>query len=116
MKLREFLENKSKTERYTFIIQKAVKDENTPFHHNEYRTTPIRTIWEWLDGKTVDNHIVIKADHPPIDVTGGWLNWYNIKDLSCCMITTEQDLITQYGENQGKDMITFYDRKMRNAE
>ena len=88
----------------------------TPFYHDEYKTTPIYTVREWLEGKTADTYIVIKADHPPIDVTGIWLNWYNIKDLSCCMITTEQDLYTQYGESQGKDMINFYDRKMRNAE
>ena len=116
MKLREFLETKGKNERYTFIIQKTVKDDATPFYHDEYKTTPIYTTWEWLQGTTTDKYIVIKADHPPIDVTGNWLNWYNMKDLSCCMITTEQDLLTHYGEKQGKDMIEWYDCKVRGIE
>lgn len=113
MKLREFLEEAGQNSQYTFVIQKAVKDEGSPFYNSEYTTTPIYTTWEWLRMPCIDKYIVIKRDHPPIDVTGGWLNWYNKGHLGCCMVTTEQDLLTHYGERQGRDMIAYYDREMR---
>ena len=115
MKLREFLSNKTKSCQYTLIIQKAVKDENSPFYIDMYRTTPIRNVQEWLEGTTADKYIVISKDHPPIDETAGvWMGWYNNGTLGCCMVSTEQDLLTKYGEKQGRCMIGFYDRKVRN--
>lgn len=113
MKLREFLEEAGRNGTYTLIVQKAVKDERSPFYHPEYRTTPVYSVWEWLQGTGIDKYIVIKRDHPPIDPTGAWLNWYNKNSLGCCMVTTEQDLITQYGEKQGREMIEYYDRLVR---
>jgi hypothetical protein len=113
MKLREFLEETGRNSQYTFVIQKTVKDEHSPFYNDEYKTTPIWSTWEWLQGTAIDKYIVIKRDHPPIDVTGGWLNWYYKGHLGCCMVTTEQDLLLRYGEKQGREMIEYYDRKMR---
>lgn len=113
MKVKEWLHTKDKNTNVTFIIAKAVKDETSPFYHTEYRTTPIRSVWEWLEGETAENYIVIKADHPPIDATGSWNDWYLKSHLLCAMIATEQDLITRYGEKQGNEMIEYYDNKLR---
>lgn len=114
MKIREYLEKMSTRNNATFIIQKAVKDEHSPFYNDEYKTTPVRHRDEWLQGEGfIDNYIVIKADHPPIDVTGAWNNWYKGGLLRCAMVTTETDLLTHYGENQGRSMIAYYDREVR---
>lgn len=116
MKLREFLQENGRNIQYTLVIQKTVKDEHSPFYHDEYKTTPIYSTWEWLQSSCIDKYIVINRDHPPIDVTGCWLNWYNKGNLGCCVVTTEEDLILHYGEKQGKDMIDYYDRKIRGGE
>lgn len=112
MTIREYLQKSQfNVADVTFIVQRAVKDENTPFYHDEYWTTPVRSVREWLEGEGfVDTHIVINADHPPIDVTGTWGNWYKMGRLRCVVVTTEEELIKHYGEKQGKDMVAFYKR------
>lgn len=113
MNIREYLEKTGATQA-TFIIKKAVKDEASPFYHDEYKTTPVRYKHEWMQSEGfVDNHIVIKADHPPIDVTGAWHNWYKGGTLRCAMVTTEADLLTHYGEEQGRKMIAYYEREVQ---
>ena len=113
MKLTEWLQNKGKNDTATFIIAKAVKDDSSPFYNFEYRTTPIRTVWEWLEGDTGEKYIVIKADHPPIDVTGNWINHYKKGNLLCAMVTTEKDMFTKYSEKQAEDMLDYYDKEVR---
>lgn len=114
MLVKEYLELKGSKNNFTFIIQKAVKDDNSPFYHEEYKTTPIQNYYEWKHAeKFLHKYIVVKADHAPIDPTGVWLNWYQQGDLNCCMITTEQDLITRYGDKQGQEMINYYDKEAR---
>ena len=113
MTAREFLTKYCTNEEVTFIIQHAVKDEHSPFYNNTYSTTPMRRDWEWQRHIWLDSYIVIKADHPPIDVTGAWLNRYNAGHLKCAMLTTEADLIRHYGEKQGRDMIEWYKRTVK---
>lgn len=113
MKLTEWLQNKGQNENATFIIAKAVKDESSPMYNYEYRTTPIRSVWEWLEGSTGEKYIIMKADHAPIDITGVWQNWYSMNNLSCAVITTEQDMYTMYNEKQAKDMLDYYDKEAR---
>lgn len=114
MKIREYLEKIEKHTDVTFIIQRSIKDDHAPFYHNEFQTTPIRTNQEWLEGEGfIDNHIVINQDHPPIDVTGTWVNWYMAGRLKCAVVTTEEDLIRHYGEKQGRDMIAYYNRTVK---
>lgn len=113
MKLRQLLEQADKNERFTFIIQNVEKDEHSPFFHDVYETTSCRPVWDWLRGEWIDEYIVIKKDHAPIDVTGGWTNHYKAGMLKCCMITKPEALIQRYGEKQGNDMIAFYARKMQ---
>lgn len=112
MTVREYL-NKIGRADVTFIVQHTVKDKFTPFYHSEYKTTCIQFSTEWLREQIADTHIVIVADHPPIDTTGGWHNRYKGGFLRCAMVTTEADLITHYGEAQGRDMIAYYDREVR---
>ena len=113
MLLKEWLQTKGKNENATFIVEKAVKDEHTPFYHSEYRTTPIHSVWEWLEGETSGKFIVVKADHPPIDTTGNWLQWYKAGELHCAMVTSEENLFARYGKEQAKQMIKWYDEKVR---
>lgn len=60
-----------------------------------------------------EKYIVIRADHAPIDISGGWTNWYKGGHLHCAIITTEEDLYTHYSETQAKEMIEWYDEQVR---
>lgn len=115
MTVREYLQKQSKNTQVTFIIAHAVKDENTPFNHYEYKTTPIFAVWEWQEKSTwYDRYIVVNADHPPIDITGGWVNWYKAGRLKCIVITTEEDIRANCGgEKQTQDMIAYYKRTVK---
>ena len=115
MKLREFLEIKRKNSKcvdYTFTIVKVVKDDNTPFYHYEYYQTPVRALWEW-DKCRINDYIVINASACPIDITGAWQSRYNKGMLENVIIIKEQDLFTRYSENQAKDMLEWYDEKIK---
>ena len=113
MKVKEWLQSKGTNEQATFIIAQSVKYDNTDFYHKEYRTTPIHQIWEWLKGDIGEKYIVINADHSPIDISGGWTNWYNGGHLHCAIITTEEDLYRETGKEQAERMIAYYDSKVR---
>ena len=113
MKVKEWLESKGKNEQATFIIAKAVKDDSSSFYHKEYNTTPIYAVWEWLKGDIVEKYIVINADHSPIDITNGWVNWYKKGLLHCAILTTEEDLYTEMSNEQADRMIAYYDKEVR---
>ena len=113
MKLLEFLSEQNENNLYTFTICEC-KRESTNLTNKIYRQTPLMTIWEWLKGDYLNKFIVINANHPPIDITGNWVKVYNKGWLKNCIITTEKDLIEGYGEKQGKEMIEYYDKKVRN--
>lgn len=110
MTVREYLKKHQNEASITFIRQKAVKDEHSPFYHSEYSTAPIYSAYEWAQHEKVCENLVINADHPPIDANGMWGNWYKQGNLLCAMITTEEELIKMYGEKQGRDMIEHYKR------
>lgn len=111
MRVREYLDQFPSPQPVTFIKQLSVENESAPGYHYEYRTTPIWSAWEWLNNEDLcDDYLVINADHPPIDVTGGWHNRYRRGDLKCAVITTEAELLKHYGEKQGRDMIAYYER------
>lgn len=112
MTIREYLSKLPKNDQVTFVVQHAVKSEAGPFYENRYSTGPIRGAWEWLEfGESfLDGNLVINADHPPIDVTGLWARNYKNGHLRCAMVTTEADLLTHYGPEQGRRMIAYYER------
>ena len=110
MKLDEFLKQ-VKGEDYTFTIAKAVKDD-APFYHDIFRQTPIRSKSEWIIGNLKD-YIVINPDSCPIDISGLWQRWYKSGRLNCAIITTEEDMYKHYSEKQAKEMIEWYDKKVK---
>jgi len=61
----------------------------------------------------VNSYIVVNADHPPVDITGHWVHKYNRMHLDCCLIMKPEDIIKQYGEKQGKEMITYYEQTIK---
>jgi hypothetical protein len=101
MKVREYLDRFPSAAPVTFIKQAA---------GGTYSTTPIHSAWEWLNNEVLSDYLVINPDHAPIDVTGGWTNRYRTGRLHCAMITSEAELLKQYGEKQGRDMIAYYER------
>ena len=113
MNAREYLEKLDQNSQVTFVIAHAVKDAASPFYHYEYKTTPVFTAWEVLKGEWIDKYMVINSDHPPVDITGTWHNWYKSGRLSCAMLTTESDLRTMYGEKQAADMIAYYNKTVK---
>lgn len=110
MNRREYLKQLEETEDVTFVIVKVVKDENTPFYHEEYYQTPIRLVKTWLEATNNEEYIVVKKDTCPIDITGIWDGWYKRGRLKCCMIMKKSDLFVRYSESQAKDMIAYYER------
>lgn len=110
MRLNKYLNGLNENDRVTFIIAKAVKDEHTPFYHTEYETTPVRVAREWKEWELGQNYIIANENHPPVDITGTWVNWYNRGDLKCSVLISEETLRTMYSENQAEDMIKFYDK------
>lgn len=114
MNAREYLDKLNSGREVTFVIARAVKDEASPYYHTEYRTTPIHSAWEWLDGEALDDHIVINADHPPMDITGNWVRAYNAGRLSCAVLTTVDDLRKMYpNEAQLQRMIAYYEKTVK---
>lgn len=120
MKVKEYLQaiGKIDGEQVTFVIAKAVKNEYSQFYHEEYRTTPIRSAYEWLreDSNTKD-YIVLNGEQPPIAhiTTKFWLNRFNTGHLSCLLITTEEDIRMIYSEPQATDVIAMYDEEIRKS-
>lgn len=113
MTTREYLQKIQARQKYrdvTFIIARAVKDENTPFYHYEFRNTPLRKAEKWLQAEEefLDEQLVINADHAPIDVTGLWGGLYKRGSISCAMLTTEADLRLLYSEEQAARMAAHY--------
>jgi hypothetical protein len=115
MKFKDYLEELVKRgdqyNRVTVIVAKAVKDEHSPFYHTEFRTTPIRTVEEWLSFKDKFlTYQVINKDHSPIDITGYWCNDYKKGQLKCCMLADENYLSTMYSKMQAKQMEEHYNK------
>lgn len=105
MKVREYLDQFPSAALVTFIKQAA---------GGVYSTAPVRSAWEWLDDDVFcDGYLVINADHAPIDVGGVWGARYRSGHLRCAVITTEAALLEQYGEEQGREMVAYYERTVR---
>lgn len=112
MRVRDYLNTVSGN--VTFIIVRAEKDEQSPFYHNIYQTTPIRQVWEWEESTSgLLDMLVVNKDCEPIDITGVWQNWYRKGGLKCCMIESEETLHTMYSETQAEDMINHYEKTVK---
>ena len=114
MKLSEFLQQAGENDDYTFIISKAVPNAHGSGYHTEYYQTPIRRAWEWLSSGAQDKYIIVKKDHPPIDITGTWSEWYTKGRIHCSVITTEEAVHALYpSNNQAEETIKQYDKNAR---
>ena len=108
MKAKEYLSRIGNNTKVTFVIAKAVKDENTPYYHTEYKTTPIFGVWEVEKHEWIEKYIVINAIHPPIDITGHWVREFNNGWLKCAIITTEQDLYSFHCLSNTYQVFFYY--------
>lgn len=107
MLVREYLKELKENQEVTFVIVKAVKDEETPFYHNQFYQTPIRLASEWMEGFD-DTYIVVKKDTCPIDINGIWDTWYEKSRIKCAMIMKKSELRKQYSGKQAETMIEYY--------
>ena len=110
MRLNKYLNGLNENDRVTFVIAKAEKRDWGPGHDTVYHTTPVRVAREWKEWEAGQNYIVANEDHPPVDISGTFVNWYNRGDLKCCVLISEDTLRVMYGEKQAEDMIKFYDK------
>jgi hypothetical protein len=116
MKVKEYLKKYNVTGDVTFIIAKAEKDENTPFYHSAYVTTPI-THATWLEDKCprMLDYVVLNDHQPPIDWLSG-SNWnmpYSKGWLRCMLVTTEEELKKMYSEEQAKSIERFCETQFK---
>lgn len=118
MTVKEFLKAAgiSSTQSLTFIIEEQVKDESSFSYRSSYRTTPIRSVYEWLDSKTA-NYIVLNPKQPPIETitTKFWFDRFNSGFLMCMLVTPEEEIRKQYSSTQAPEMINMYDEEVRAA-
>lgn len=119
MTVREYLTHLKSYDDVTFIVTKAVRDENTPFYHPEYRDTPIRMRWEWemYDGAILDA-IILNDRQPTITWLSGvdWSNAIKENRLKCLLVIAEEDLIKLYNEKQAKELTEYIERNLFKKE
>jgi hypothetical protein len=98
----------------TFIKARARKDANTPYYHQEYQTTPIRTVSEWSESKLMD-YIVLNDKQPPIEWASGahWINKFNRGDLVSLLVISEDDIRLLYSESQALSTELYIDKKIK---
>ena len=106
MRVRELLEKKKKEldlySEHTFIIERLIPGDSI-VPRTVYETTQCETIFDWLFSGKYDDYVVIEQDHHPLE--SHHFYWYYTGELSCCLITPEQDWIDAYGEEDGRVML-----------
>lgn len=116
MLVKEYLERagltKHSNEKLTFVIGKAAKWENAPGYYMEYRSTPIRCVWEWLEGNGSSlDYIMIDEAQPPVG-DRVWVNWYMKGHLKCFLIISKEELYKIYSQEQAESMIRFWEKEI----
>lgn len=119
MTVREYLTHIKSIDDVTFIVTRAVRDENTPFYHPEYRDTPIRMRWEWemQDGAILEA-IVLNDRQPTITWLSG-VDWnIAIKEnrLKCLLVIPPEDMSKLYGKKQADGLIEYIERNLFKKE
>lgn len=119
MTVREYLTHIKSNDDVTFIVARAVRDENTPFYHSEYRDTPIRMRWEWemYDGAILDA-IILNDRQPTITWLSG-VDWnIAIKEnrLKCLLVIPPEDMSKLYGKKQADGLIEYIERNLFKKE
>lgn len=114
MTVKEYLEKMQGDPMVTFIIAEA-HHEVASFWGYRYRTTPLQMKRDWLEStEWCESFLVINADHPPIDVTGSWINGYKRGFYKCAMIVKPEEMRKTYrSEQQYNEMVDFYNRNVK---
>ena len=111
MLLKEYLEaaNIERFKDLSLVVATAVRDNNSPYHHLQYFTTPIFTVEEWLEGK---EYIVLNPKQPPICTLTAphFANMYNNGRLLSMLVITEEDIYKLYSPSQALEMLAEYDK------
>lgn len=96
----------------TFLIVRAVKDDNTPFYHAEYRTTVLQPVREWLknEHKPLLGAVVLNDNHPAMVWLSG-VDWNNIikRGLARCLLVVPPEDFAKLipGDKQRADMEDY---------
>lgn len=114
MTVREYLKDCNKYADVTFIKARARKDANTPSYHEEYQTTPIRTIAE-LEKSNLMDYYVLNDKQCPIDWLSGvsWKVAFDSGRLISLLIISKEDLEMLYSKEQASSIIDYIDKKIK---
>jgi hypothetical protein len=116
MTVKKYFERLGKYQSVTFIKARARKDANTPFYHDEYQTTPCRTVNEWLSSDLMD-YIILNDKQMPIDWLCGapWGNQVKAGCLKCLLVISREDAELLYSKEQFAEMEEYIDEQITGA-
>lgn len=108
MLVKEYLGNFNENQQVTFIKAVARIDENAPFYHEEYQTTPIRCIYEFQKSPVM-NYYVLNHKQPPIEwLSGaGWQNRFVRGDFLSLLVISKEDIELLYNPKQAAEIIEY---------
>lgn len=112
MKVGEYLERYNEYMDVTFIKVVARKDDNTPFYHEEYKTTPIRTIREWKHNTELMDSFILNDKQCPIDWLSGalWSNHFYKGRLLSLLVVDKKNIEMLFSPEQAARTIKFIDQ------
>ena len=107
MKIKEYLQEQNNYQDITFIITNGTT----------YRTTPIRTVEEWMDSTGgILEYVILNAEQPPIGWGSAvsWIDKYNRGILKCLLVISEEDFKNCYPrEEQYERLLDMVDKDAR---
>lgn len=114
MRVKEYLEHFNNYIDISFLKAVARKDENTPFYHAEYVSTPMRTAAEWKVS-TLTDYIILNDRQAAITWLSGsdWNIMIKNGRAKNLLIISEDDLKTLYpSESQRYDMEKYIEAQI----
>ena len=115
VKVREYLDQFTTSSNISFIVTKAVKDEGSPFFHEEYHTSPMYYVSNLRELQWAMDMNVLNDHQPPIDWLCGakWGTWYNKGWLTSMLIISDEDIELLYGKKQSESMLKYIEKEMK---
>ena len=112
MKVKDYLQTHEWSE-VSFIIAKAVKDDNTPFYHPEYKTSALFHKFE--DMSYYNEYLILNDKAMPLDWLSGspWGNAVRSGWAKCLLVINWKDLTTLFCEEQANSIIEYIDSKIK---
>ena len=117
MLVKEYLNSFNENKQVTIIKAVARKDENTPFYHEEYQTTPIRCISEFHKSPIM-NYYVLNHKQPPIEwLSGaGWQNRFAKGDILSLLVISKEDIELLYSKKQAAEIIECIEKGIKDDD